>query len=305
MTIDSSEKLRVFLSWSMQRSEAAAQAFRDWLPSVLQNVKPYYTPDDIGKGARWSSEIRNELESSDFGIIFLTPENLGSPWLLFEAGALSKLEKSHVAPLLIGVEPTDVTGPLAQLQLTKFNKEECLKLVKALNSALGSRALEPAVLANVFEKWWPDLAEKIQTIVETNLPAAGSQKRTDRDLLEEVVERLRALQAPKDSTLAWSRNIAAHRAVMNKDQLEAHAAYRREMMNSLQVLPLENFDFISIRSANALRAAGITSLADVVAMSKLELLKVPNLGKSGLLQIVDGLRRFGIELSDEDGFEGS
>src|SRR5699024_5920162 len=115
----SQEKLHVFLSWSMQRSGDVAKAFREWLPSVLQNVKPYYTSDDLSKGSRWSSEIRGELESSDFGIIFLTPENVQSPWILFEAGALSKLEKSRVAPLLIGLEPTDISGPLAQLQLTK------------------------------------------------------------------------------------------------------------------------------------------------------------------------------------------
>jgi len=160
MTTQQPERLRVFLSWSLPRSGAVAQAFRDWLPSVLQNVRPYYTPDDIGKGSRWASEVRSELEESDFGLIFLTPENLSSPWILFEAGALSKLEKSKVAPILIDLEPTDVSGPIAQMQLTKFNKDECFKLVEALNRALDSRALDPSVLINVFEKWWPELNEK-------------------------------------------------------------------------------------------------------------------------------------------------
>jgi hypothetical protein len=46
-------------------------------------------------------------------VICLTPENLTAPWLLVEAGDLSKLLKdAYVFTYLIDVEPTAVTGPL-------------------------------------------------------------------------------------------------------------------------------------------------------------------------------------------------
>lgn len=280
MAIEQSDKLRVFLSWSLQRSEAVAQAFRDWLPSVLQNVRPYYTPDDIGKGSRWASEIRGELEGSDFGIIFLTPENLASPWILFEAGALSKLEKSKVAPLLLGVEPTDVSGPLAQLQLTKFSREECFKLIKALNRALDVRALEPSVLTNVFDKWWPDLEEKINAAMSIAVPAHGTAKRPERELLEEVLERVRAIQMrPAAGGMPHRRPIP-----------RAEFAARGPEGVSLRELGL------SARAYLSLREFGLSTVADVLTMSEYDLIKVPNFGKSSLVEIISALKHYGLEL---------
>lgn len=80
---------KVFISWSGDLSNKLADAVRQWLPGVLQFVKPYFTPSDIEKGAKWASNIAGELESSDIGIICLTKENLDKPWILFESGALS------------------------------------------------------------------------------------------------------------------------------------------------------------------------------------------------------------------------
>ena len=114
--------MKVFISWSGERSRALAEVLRRWLPAVIQVVKPYYSPDDTVKGARWSTEIAKELESSRVGLICVTPENLDAPWLLFEAGALSKLGKSRVCPILFGVDPIDIKGPLVQFQAAKFEK---------------------------------------------------------------------------------------------------------------------------------------------------------------------------------------
>ena len=264
----------------MQRSESVAQTFRDWLPSVLQNVRPYYTPDDIGKGSRWASEIRGELEGSDFGIIFLTPENLTSPWILFEAGALSKLEKSKVAPLLLGLEPTDVSGPLSQLQLTKFNKEECFKLIKALNRSLDSRALEPSVLNNVFEKWWPDLEEKVKVAMQIELPSPGTAKRPERELLEEVLERVRALQ------MRPAAGIAAHRRPISPSEL----ATRGPEDVSLRELGLSSHAY------STLRAQGLRTLADVLTLSEYDAIRIPNFGKSSVVELRHILARYGLQL---------
>jgi len=82
--------MKVFISWSGKDSSKFGEALRDWLPAVLQFVKPYFTPSDIEKGARWNSEIAKELESSKMGIICVTRENLHSDWVLFEAGALAR-----------------------------------------------------------------------------------------------------------------------------------------------------------------------------------------------------------------------
>jgi hypothetical protein len=43
--------INVFISWSGDQSKAIAEEFRNWIPSVLQFARPYFTPDDIEKGA--------------------------------------------------------------------------------------------------------------------------------------------------------------------------------------------------------------------------------------------------------------
>lgn len=93
---------KVFISWSGELSRQLAEAVRNWLPGVLQYVKPYFTPDDIEKGTKWSTETIKELEESEIGILCLTRDNLNKPWILFEAGALSKnFGKAKVCTLLL------------------------------------------------------------------------------------------------------------------------------------------------------------------------------------------------------------
>ena len=93
--------MKVFISWSGSQSKELAEAIREWIPNVIQAVSPYFTPSDIEKGTRWSNDIAKELESSSIGILCITRENIRAPWIMFEAGALSKsLEKTHVCPIL-------------------------------------------------------------------------------------------------------------------------------------------------------------------------------------------------------------
>lgn len=81
--------MKIFFSWSGARSRAVAEALNDWLPRVIQAVKPFYSPE-IEKGAKWSNEIDDALEGTRFGIVCLTPDNLSSTWIHYETGALSK-----------------------------------------------------------------------------------------------------------------------------------------------------------------------------------------------------------------------
>ncbi len=182
--------MKVFISWSGDLSKELGEALRDWLPAVIQSVKPFFTPNDIEKGSRWGKDIASELESSSVGIFCLTKDNLSKPWLMFEAGALSKnLEVSKVCPILFGVEPTDLEGPLVQFQASPFDKVEIKKLLKTINSCLSDNKLEDAVIDSVFDMWWPKLQEKVQAILEKNdKKTDGAMIRSERDMLEEVLE---------------------------------------------------------------------------------------------------------------------
>jgi hypothetical protein len=185
--------MNAFISWSGDRSKAVALALRDWLPQVINALKVWVSSVDIEKGTRWGPEIAKRLTDSKVGIICLTPENLKSPWILFEAGALSaKLDRSLVCPYLFDLGPADVNGPLVQFQASKAEKEDTERLLVTLNRALGTTSLPDRQLATAFGVWWPKLDEQLRTI--------GSYRdhihkplRTDRELIEEILLGVRRL----------------------------------------------------------------------------------------------------------------
>lgn len=184
---------KIFISWSGDLSKALAEAVREWIPKVLQSVKPYFTPDDIEKGSRWAKEISGELAASQLGIICLTQENQHNPWILFEAGALSKnLEESKVCPILFNFDTTELKGPLASFQATKFNKEDIKKLLESINNSCNESKLEQKYLDETFEMWWPKLEDNIQTILAEAKGTTTTPKRPDRDILEEILELTRS-----------------------------------------------------------------------------------------------------------------
>ncbi|MCX9013096.1 MAG: toll/interleukin-1 receptor domain-containing protein [Candidatus Methanoperedens sp.] len=163
--------MKVFISWSGERSKAVANALHDWIPYVINAVQPWMSEVDIDKGARWYIELANQLEDAQVGIICLTPDNLNAPYILFEAGALSKkLEKTYVCTYLFGVGPEDITGPLEHFQHTKADKNDTRKLIYTINKALQEQALKEELLKTAFEKWWPDLEEKLDNVPDVQMP---------------------------------------------------------------------------------------------------------------------------------------
>jgi TIR domain len=168
--------MRVFLSWSGATSREVAEALHEWIPLVVQNAKPFMSTGDINKGRRWNDVVGEELSHSDYGIVCITRYNSGSPWLHFEAGAISRaLGKSYVSPLLFNVEPSMLEGPLRQFQVTVYcsdgcehrGKQEIRSLLRSLNDRLEpALRLTDELLKLEFDKWWPDLHRRLQRIGE-------------------------------------------------------------------------------------------------------------------------------------------
>jgi len=180
--------MNVFISWSGRRSKELAEVLSRWLPTVIQAVKPYYTPDDIEKGTRWDDEIAKHLAECSIGIICLTPENLEAPWIMFESGALSKhIRKSRVCPLLFGVDPTEVKGPLVRFQAARFNKGEMNRVLQMINNELGENAVDKDVLNEVFGMMWPRLEPAVRNILDRPVSGTTTSERSERDILEEIL----------------------------------------------------------------------------------------------------------------------
>jgi hypothetical protein len=115
--------MKVFLSWSGDLSHEVACTLRDWLPCVIQSLKPWVSSEDIEKGTRWSTDIAKELRDTAYGILCVTKENLGAPWVHALIAEIGRDDLSwnpaelfrHPAP------PNSLHGPLSCAMVTHTN----------------------------------------------------------------------------------------------------------------------------------------------------------------------------------------
>ena len=204
--------MKIFISWSGAKSGAVAAALRDWLPGVIQVIEPWISAKDIDKGARWRASLANELENSDFGIVCLTRDNLESPWLLFEAGALSKFQtKSRVCTFLLGLEAHEVRDPLGQFQHTKAERADVFKLIQTLNDTLENDALKPNQLEKAFRLTWPELKRNLNKIMSKEI----AQRPTPslESMVEEILGYTRNFSGISNNTPS-SKNLTSEELVL-------------------------------------------------------------------------------------------
>lgn len=65
------------------------------------------------------------------------------------------------------------------------------------------------------------------------------------------------------------------------------------------VTTIEDLDF-SVRAYNCLKRAGIHNLQDLVNKSEAEMMKIRNLGRKSLKEVLDKVKELGLELRDDD-----
>ena len=180
--------MKVFISWSGDRSKAIAEELRDWLPTIVQSIEPFISTQDVPVGGRGLNVLASELQDCSFGILCLTQENKQGQWIHFEAGALSKvIEASRVVPLLLDLKISDLTGPLIQFQAIAIEDRDG---VFALIKALAEQSLPPIPegrLQRLFDMFWPELEAKVSQLKVAAASAPKQDARSEREILEEIL----------------------------------------------------------------------------------------------------------------------
>jgi hypothetical protein len=152
---------------------------------------------------------------------------------------------------LLGVNNANVGWPLAQFMSTEFNETDVYKLLGTINAALQptGQALTEERLRRAFETNWPTLKRKIDPIIEQlSLPGmdAGPPERSDRSILEEILEIVRVQQ--RDSLVYigdWEFGSASLRNYLSHGGREfwlaggAPIGDRRRVLNTATVLKRE------------------------------------------------------------------
>jgi len=164
--------LDIFLSWSGSISQKVAIATKVFLRQIFPTTAPFLSSEDLKKGGQWSTDLFEKLCKSQQGIICLTKDNYEEPWLLFEAGALSKTtDKPKVWTLLLDdLSPEHLQGsPLSQFQHTQANKHDIEKLVIEINEILPTGKRNESELKQAFEASWTTFQSEIETALNIDL----------------------------------------------------------------------------------------------------------------------------------------
>jgi TIR domain-containing protein len=185
--------VKVFISWSGERSRDAAEVLHRWLRLLPGHLEPWMSAKDLVPGGRWIIQLAERLELTQAGVCVLTPENLSSPWLNYEAGAIGKaVGTSRVMTFLVGLTPAEVQAPLGQFQHTVLDETSVLKMVAELNKPTDAEdpLLSTDILAQAVNVWWPRLQQPILEI-EQRAPGLPPPRRSPHDMLEEILALLR------------------------------------------------------------------------------------------------------------------
>ena len=197
---------KIFIGWSGDRSKDAARALRDWIPNVIQAADPWMSEKDIDPGSMWDKDLIAALESAKIGILCITSDDLNSIWMHFEAGMLanSLKERNYVCPYLLGVEPTDIQGPLSHFQAKKADKESTKQLLYLINDLSASPIDKPRIDL-IFEQFWGRLESKLIEIISK--PSEGAIHRRDSaDILNELLELTRQQSRIVSDILAYKKD---------------------------------------------------------------------------------------------------
>ncbi|MGA0559771.1 methyltransferase domain-containing protein [Larkinella sp. VNQ87] len=174
--------MKVFCSWSGRQSKELAQALKETFELILTDVELWISENDIKAGERWNESIAKNLEECNYGIAFITEENIHEPWIHFESGAISKqVGKSSVCPYLFHVKSELISRtPLATFQALSASKDDTFKLLTYLKEKSNSLIKEEN-LRRSFNIHWESLSGRY-TEIEKKYSHANDIAREKRDL---------------------------------------------------------------------------------------------------------------------------
>ena len=187
----------LFLSWSQIRSKNTALILKDFLSKVLPGLEIFMSENDISKGAKGLDTISKNLEKAIFGVVCLTKENINSPWVNFEAGALSKhVSTDRVSPFLLDVEIADIgAGPLSQFQATFPDKQNVKQLIESIADQ-SNLAHVKRNLSIYFDQFWPDFEKRLSKIPDSGpdeSPEVSGKVNESERKLNEVTRQLHSI----------------------------------------------------------------------------------------------------------------
>ncbi|HKR14794.1 MAG TPA: TIR domain-containing protein [Pyrinomonadaceae bacterium] len=98
--------MRVFISWSGDRSHRVASAVHEWISVAFPALDPWLS-SEMEKGKSWANKLLDGLTTSTLGILCVTAE-ANHDWMAFEAGALLDAAGDGRSLVVVLIDPDPV-----------------------------------------------------------------------------------------------------------------------------------------------------------------------------------------------------
>lgn len=194
--------VNIFISWSGATGKRIARKLREVVGAFVHVDNIFMAEIDINKGAPWREELKKYLKESNFGFFILTPDQISSEWMAFEAGAVGVNDGAiHMLPLIFGVAENTIPKYLSEYQFANFTKEDYKILFKELNEKNDPEyRIDSSVLSTRFEWLWnsfyPEISEIISEASEEASKLAKGLQQTHpvSGDLQELVKAISSIQ---------------------------------------------------------------------------------------------------------------
>lgn len=185
--------MKIYLSWSGELGRRASKSLGSALQQLIPTLKILSPPSDVSAGARWVDQTHNAIRGSQVALVCVTNDSRGAPWQLYELGVLASSEAT-VVPWLVDIEPSDLEGPLQQIQALRSDAQSFRRLVALICQR---ESMQPPSQSDV---------DRLASRVEKEMnQLAGRGRRTPTAV----------------DTTEWLAQIDSARTARNRDQLNA------------------------------------------------------------------------------------
>lgn|GEM_PF-6801780 len=237
--------MQVFISWSGTTSKAVGGILRHHLELAFPMVNWFMSAEDLGPGANWSAKLNEALADAGIAIVCLAPDNLDSPWIVFESGAVAHaLGKNLVIPYLHSLAPADVVGPLAQFQAVQSDEEGTRRLFRVIAAAIDDSRQRS--IDEVFAMSWPRISESLGAIPQV---VRAQPIRGERSILEEMLALLRqqARYAPPPKLDAFWTKPWKPEDFVNRTAEEIEHFFATKLWPKAKDRAYRNWDGVSVK----------------------------------------------------------
>lgn len=145
---------------------------------------------------RWAAELDESLQTTDYGILVLTPGHIEAPWLMYEAGSLGKrVDVSRVVPYCYGLEPVLIpAGPLSRFMGVPANESGTKKLIQGMAQALvrlEEKAPTEGQIDQLLKTLWPELEARLAATPKETTKVDAPPDMTE--MVKEILDLVRGI----------------------------------------------------------------------------------------------------------------